>query len=333
MATSALELRDLLATRVLVLDGATGTELEQRGVPTPRPRWSAAALTSHPEVVAAIHGDYAEAGADIIVANTFRTNVRTLRAAGMSARGEELNLRAIELARHAVRDQDSPQRSGEPDPAGDQRRLPRGARNDTPAVLVAASVAPVEDCYSPELVPDEASLEEEHTRMLAWLKAARPDLVWIETMNTIREARAAAQAAADAELPFVVSFVVREDGNLLSGERLEEAAGAVESSDPVALGLNCIPPRGLTALLPRLRQATARPLIAYGHVNNPQPIRGWSYAQSATPDEYARYVQQWLELGASIVGGCCGTTPEHIRAVRRQVDRAGPLSAETTDIG
>ena len=186
-------------------------------------------------------------------------------------------------------------------------------------MLVAASVAPVEDCYYPERVPVEDVLHEEHGQMMGWLRAAGPDLIWIETMNTVREARAAAQAVAALGLPFAVSFVVEETGDLLSGEALEEAVGAVEPLGPLALGLNCIPPRGLSGLLPRLRRATDRPLAAYAHINNRKPIRGWSYVQSLSPVEYGECARQWVDMGANIVGGCCGTRPEHIRAVRERV--------------
>lgn len=291
MAPIADTIRDKFAGPPLVLDGATGTELERRGIKLGLPLWSAAALTECPDLLAAIHREYASAGAEIIVANTFRTNVRTLRHAGCLADGPELNRSAIELVRRSL-----------------------GADQDS--ILVAASVAPVEDCYSPERVPDEDVLHEEHRQMMGWLEAAQPDLVWIETMNTIREARAAAEAAVAASLPFAVSFVVAETGDLLSGEPLEEAVAAVEPLAPLTLGLNCIPPRGLTALLPRLRQASNRPLAAYAHINNLTPIRGWSFAQSLSPTEYADFARQWLDLGANIIGGCCGTTPEHIKAIR-----------------
>jgi S-methylmethionine-dependent homocysteine/selenocysteine methylase len=304
VSEASLGLPELLSERVLVLDGALGTELERRGVPTPRPLWSAAALESDAAAIRQIHRDYIVAGADIVVAGTFRTNVRTLRQAGMLERGPVLNRYAVRLVRQAL----------------EVERRSRQELGAAPGdVFIAASVAPVEDCYSPERVPTEAVLKREHAEMLGWMKAARPDLVWIETMNTVREARAAAGAAAEVGLPFVVSFVLRQDGELLSGEPLEDAVAAVEPFEPLALGLNCIPPDGITAHLPRLRQATARPLAAYAHINNPAPTPGWSFSQEATPDQYARQVKRWLDLGVRIVGGCCGTTPAHIRAVRNVV--------------
>lgn len=285
-----------LARGPLVLDGATGTELERRGIGAALPLWSAQALLTAPEAVGAIHRDYVAAGADILVANTFRTNPRTLRAAGCIEQGPELNRRAVELARQAAA------AAGRP-------------------VLVAASVGPVEDCYHPERLPPPAVLRAEHQQMMAWLAAAGPDLVWIETIGTVAEAGAAARAAAEAGLPLVVSLLTTESGALLGGEPLAAGVAAVEPSGPLAVGLNCVPPRGLTANLARLRALTGRPLAAYGHIGNAVPLRGWTYAQRLSPAEYAGHVREWLALGAAIVGGCCGTTPAHIRAVRAEVDR------------
>ena len=161
---------------------------------------------------------------------------------------------------------------------------------------------------------------DEHARMMAWLSTAGLDLIWIETMNTVREARAAARAASNENLPFVVSFVVRENGDLLSGEAVEDAIAAVEPFEPLAIGLNCIPPEGMTRNLPRLRAGTRRPLIAYAHLGNPEPITGWSFAQDISAEEYVEHASRWIEIGARIVGGCCGTTPAHISALRPLVD-------------
>jgi methionine synthase I (cobalamin-dependent) len=284
-------IRNATGASPLIVNGATGTELTRRGVPTPLPLWSAAAIDSHPDVLRGIHRDYVEAGARIIVANTFRTNVRTLRTAGLLARGSELNRRAVALARAAA------------------------AEAASSRVWVAASVAPVEDCYRPERAPPDSELRDEHAQMMDWLRDAGADLVWIETMNTAREARIAAAAAHDARLPFVVNWVLNQKGAVLSGDPLEDAVRAVEPFDPLALGLNCIPPAGLTRQLPGLRACTRRPLIAYAHIGNPEPIMGWSFSESVTPDAYAAHARAWVNLGATLVGGCCGTTPEHIAAV------------------
>lgn len=290
-----------ITRRTLLLDGAVGTELERRGVPTPPPLWSAAAIASHPDVVSQIHREYAQAGANILVANTFRTNPRALERAGHALDGAASNRQAVELAREAAKGAAQP-------------------------IWIAASVAPVEDCYSPDLTPDDRALVAEHRRMADWLAAAQPDLIWIETMNSSREAAiAAAEAArvvhAAAGKPpgaFVVSFVVQDSGDLLSGDRLEDAIHAVSAFDPAAIGVNCIPPRGMAPILRRLSRITSLPLIAYGHIGNARPLRGWNFADTAvTPAEYATYAREWLACGAKVGGGCCGTTPALIAALRK----------------
>ncbi len=294
MPTEITQIRDRLTQGVVILDGATGTELERRGAFTATPHWSAAALRSAPDIVRAIHEDYVRSGADIVVANTFRTNPRALERAGCLEQGGELNRIAVDLARQAVGTVDRD-------------------------VLVAASVAPVEDCYSPGAVPDTDALRREHAQMVQWLAADEPDLLWIETMNTIREAEVAAAAAREVHLPFAVSFVLAETGGLLSGDSLATAVGAVEPYEPLALGVNCIPPRAITGAVRALRPLTERPITAYGHISNAHAIPGWIYTQSLSPQEYASCALEWHALGATIIGGCCGTQPEHIRALSERL--------------
>lgn len=279
-----------LARGAVVLDGAMGTELERRGVCGTPPLWSAAALDDAPELVADIHRAYVAAGAEILVANTFRTNPRTLEQLGRGADGPRLCRAAVELACEAA--------SGAPGP-----------------VWVAASVAPAADCYQPALVPDDAALSREHALLAEWLAAAGADLLWIETLGTVREAVAAAHAARAVGLPFAVSFVLSEDGRLLGGDPLAAAVAALEPLKPLALGVNCIPPRAIDRMLLALRALTRRPLIAYGHIENRHPLPGWTYGQQAPPGAYAQHAAAWLAAGASIVGGCCGTTAAHIAAV------------------
>ncbi len=279
-----------------ILDGATGTELTRRGVPTPIPLWSTAALLSAPQTVQAIHREYVAAGADILTANTFRTNPRALLRAGLRDRGPELSRLAVQLARDAS-----------------------GSASAGRRVLVAASVAPAEDCYRPDLTPDERELRAEHAELAQWLADARPDLLWIETMGTVREALAAAIAARDVGVPFSVCFALNEAGQLLSGESLDRAIERVEPLGPLAVGLNCLPPEGLCAALPRLRRLTKRPIAAYAHIGNPEPTCGWSFSQNVGPEAYAAYARRWLDAGASVIGGCCGTTPAHVAALARDM--------------
>lgn len=288
------------AAQTLILDSAMGTELARRGVAVPSPLWSAAALLTHPELVGQIHAENVAAGADILVANTFRTNPRTLRKAGLGNRWCELTTQAVELTRSAA--------------ASAGRR-----------VIVAASVAPVEDCYRPNLTPSDEQLRSEHGLFADQIARSGVDMIWIETMGTAREALAAAQAARSAGLDFAISYVLAEGGTLLGGDGLPAAIAAILPLKPVAIGLNCIPPAGLTRNLGTLavslqREFSAagatRPAIAaYGHIGNTAPIPGWSVAEDCCPEVYLNHVRDWLRAGASVIGGCCGTTPAHIRQI------------------
>ncbi len=274
---------------VIILDGATGTELQRRHFPTPLPLWSAAPLLSHPDGVRQVHLDYLAAGADILTANTFRTHQRTLAQAGMADRAQTLTYRAVTLALQARRD------------AGLTR-----------SVLVAGSIGPLEDSQHPERVPSAAECASEHRVMATDLAAAGVDLLLVETMNVVYEAVAASEAAKLTGLPFIVSFVCTRDGNLLGGESLMDAVRAVEPLRPAAIMINCVLVPTVLPLLTILRAQTALPVGAYANIGHASESWGWHFTEDISPQTYARHVRSWLGAGAQIVGGCCGTTPAHI---------------------
>lgn len=284
----------------LLLDGATGTELNRRGVDTTLPLWSARALITAQDVLTAVHADYASAGADILTADTFRTNRRTLDRAGFGTEVRSLTARAIELAR-------------------------AGARRGAPGreVWVAGSLAPVEDCYSPELTPPDHELVAEHTELAQALAAGGADLILVETMPTIREARIAAQAALATGLPVLVGFCCRTDHRLFSGETVTDAAQALQQLGVAGLMINCTPSRTIRWPLAELRVAApGTPLGAYANIGHTDDIVGWTDTGDVSPTEYAGLGLDWLGLGARLVGGCCGTRPAHIAALRAALDRA-----------
>lgn len=277
----------------ILLDGATGTELQRRGLEMSLPLWSAAAIESAPELLRQVHADYAAAGAEILTANTFRTHARSLAATGVADRAADLTRRAVEIARAA---------------AGN-------------AVLVAGSQAPLEDCYAPELVPDDDTLHREHRAMARHLAAAGVDLILVETHNSLREAAAAARAATETALPVLVSFVCGADGKLLSGETLTNAAAALLPFQPAALLVNCVPADAVLGMLSELRAAApALSLGAYANVGRLQPDGTWLETDAVEPVRYAEHARSWLDFGAKLIGGCCGTTPEHIRRLRELID-------------
>jgi len=279
---------------LILLDGAMGTELERRGVPTPLPLWSAQALLDHPDTVRAVHEEYARAGADVLTAGTFRTTPRTLAKVGKAAESERLLARAVSLAREA---------------AGGVR----GGR----AVLVAGALAPLEDCYRPDLAPDAATAEREHAEQTVRLARAGVDLILIETMNSIGEAKAALRGAKPSGLPVWVSFICGDRPELLGGEPLEEAVRAIDPFKPDAVLVNCVAPPVALACLERMARTTSLPLGCYPNAGAPD-LKGtrWRFDPQWTPERFAEAAGTWVARGAQIVGGCCGTGPDHIRALR-----------------
>lgn len=286
----------LLLPRPLLLDGATGTELNRRGVDTGLPLWSTQALLDAPDVLREVHTDYIAAGAEAITANTFRTNRRTLERDGIGERAAELTQLAVEIARDA---------------AGE-------------SAFVFGSQPPLEDCYSPQLTPDDAALQREHAEWSKHLADAAVDAILVETHHTVREAAAAAQAAKETGLPFIVSFVCGNDGRLLSGESLMQAALAVRPFDPLAVGVNCIPADDVPFLLQELNDSVGNvAFAAYANIGRPDVDQGWTNTDAQDPQSYAAMAAGWLRFGVKILGGCCGTTPGHIDRLRELVDESG----------
>ena len=291
-------LERLAAGSPLLLDAAMGTELQRRDADTTLPLWSARPLLRDPELVWTVHGDEVGAGADILTANTFRTHARSLAKAGLADRSAELTARAVQLAHQAAA---APGRE----------------------VFVAGSLSPLEDCYRPELVPDDAALTKEHGNQASFLAEAGVDLILAETHNTIREAVAALSASKASGVPAILSMVTDGEGRLLSGETIEDAARSLVPLRPDALGINCVPAARVAGDLERLAAAApGLPLAAYGNLGLPADDKGWAFTEELSADAYAELALDWIALGARIVGGCCGTRPEHTRALRRALDSA-----------
>ncbi len=297
----------------LLLDAAMGTELARRGADTRPPLWSARALRTAPELVEAIHAENVAAGADVLTANTFRLHERnlgkdpekTFLEGKMKTSSRELVTFAVRLAREAA------------------SRIPSKGGSPSRPVFVAGSLAPLEDCYRPDLVPDDAALAREHREMAGALAAAGCDLILVETMNSIRELLAATRAALETGLPVVASMVTDGAGRLLSGERIEESAAALLrlSSPPDAAGVNCVPARRIGGDLARLRAAApSLRLSVYANTGRAIDEAKGLFTEPVRPEEYALLAKGWVEGGGvALVGSCCGTAAAHTRELRARV--------------
>lgn len=287
----------LLAERgILLADGATGTNLFEMGLTSgDAPEiW----LKTHPECIEQLHRAFVEAGADIILTNSFGANRRRLMLHDLQEETYVLNKRAAELARKIV---DSAART----------------------IVVAGSVGPTGDL----LVPLGALSEDEATAVfieqMEGLRDGGADIAWIETMSAIEEMRAAVTAAAKVGLACTLTASFDTAGRTMMG--LQPAALAQFAASlpvpPLAVGSNCgVGAADLVASVLGLSEGSEHmPIIAKANAGIPT-VHGDHVHYSGTPDTMASYAHLALDAGARIIGGCCGTAPAHLAAMRAAID-------------
>ena len=284
---------DFKKDKIYFLGGATGTEILRRGFPTKLPLWSAQVLFDKPELLKEIYIDYLRVGADIITTNTFRTQRRTLAKAGLAHETERINKLAVDIAVKARKE------------AGVDR-----------STYIAGCMTTLEDCYRPDLIPDDAALAAEHGEQAAILGKTSIDFFLLETFNTIREAKAAATAVVEKTgKPFVMSFTANEAGDILNGDSWEEAIRVLSPLKPLAFMVNCVPCAVATKALQKLKALTDLPLGAYANGSGTaESDDGWMFGEPDKIHDYAASATEWIREGATIVGGCCGTNPAYTLA-------------------
>lgn len=279
----------LLQRAPVLTDGAWGTELQKRGLPPGQPpeAWN----LSHPDQVRAVAAAYVEAGSQIILTNTFGANRIRLAEAGLADHAVTLNRRGVELSREAA-----------------------GAR-----ASVFASIGPTGKLLmAGEVTPEEvrSAFEEQATA----LAEAGADALVIETMTDLQEAQLALSAAKCTGLPVIVCMVFdsgRDRDRTLMGDPPERVAHTLEAAGADGLGANC--GQGIEGFLPicrRLRAASSLPLWMKPNAGLPQLVDGRP-CYTTTPEAFAAHAPALRDAGADFLGGCCGTDPEFIRALRR----------------
>ncbi|MEM1418039.1 MAG: homocysteine S-methyltransferase family protein [Myxococcota bacterium] len=268
-----------------VLDGPLGTELSLRGVDTRLPLWSARALLEAPERVAEVHRAYAEAGATVHTTNTFRTRRETLGDAWAAE------------ARHAV-------------------RLCREAI--APGHRVAGGLAPLADCYRPDLSPateDPKGTRTAH-RALADVLAEDCDLLLCETFPHADEALLAVEAAVATGRETWLALTAGPDADLMTPEGMGRVARRAADAGAAAVLVNCISVPATAAFVAALAAAAPDvPVGAYANAGRPDEGIGWEGAPEPGARAYAGVAESWVAQGASIIGGCCGTGPAHVAAL------------------
>ncbi|MGE0464464.1 MAG: bifunctional homocysteine S-methyltransferase/methylenetetrahydrofolate reductase [Vicinamibacterales bacterium] len=291
---------EALSERILVCDGAMGTMLYGKGVFINR-CFESLTLTD-PDMVRDVHAQYLRAGADVIETNTFGANRMKLRAFGLGNRVAEINQAAAALAGAA-----------------------RDAASGGPKAYVAGAIGPLGVRVEPwgKTGVDEAeAIFREQAEALA---AGGVDLFMLETFRDLNEMGAAIAAVrAVSTLPIVAQMTTEEDGNSLDGMPPEQFAPDLVARGANVVGLNCsVGPAPMLETVERMAAVVTVPLSAQPNAGRPRDIEGRNLYLSS-PDYMASYARRFVSAGVRLVGGCCGTTPEHIRQIAQAVKAMAP---------
>ena len=297
-------------SEVLILDGGLATELEADGFDLNHPLWSARVLLETPAAIRAVHSRYLDAGADVIIAASYQASFPGLSKQGLSEEAAEGVFRCA--VRIAVEERD--RFWGDPANRAGRRRP-----------LVAASVGPYGAFladgseYRGDYRVDDAGLAAFHERRLGVLAGAGADLLAVETIPSAREARVLGRLLDRLAPgpPAWICFACRDGGRLSDGTPVAPVAADLGRSARVfAVGVNCTAPKHLESLIPQLRAASGKPVVAYPNGDGRYDPIGKIWETPAEATDFARLAPRWNRLGATLLGGCCRTRPEDIRTIR-----------------
>jgi len=285
----------LARSKVLVGDGALGTQLMQRGLPSGEP--PERFVLERPDALEEVAGLYLEAGADLVMTNTVGGNSLRLALHGLAGEHERINREAVLAVRRVV-----------------------GER-----AFVSASVGPSGRMLKPLGDTSTEEVEASFTAQIEVLTAAGADVICVETMSDIAEAtlavRAAKKVAPSVPVIATMTFSRRPRGFFtVMGASVEKAVVGLTEAGADVVGSNC--GNGIEDMVEVARAAATVatvPLAMQPNAGLPEPVDG-KLVYRQPPEAFASHVHELLDLGVAIVGGCCGTAPEHIRAVRREVD-------------
>ncbi len=272
-----------------------GTELQKRGACVDLPLWSAHALLENPDLVYEIHRDYLLSGADVITTNTFRTHRRSLDKGGIGHYAKTLTESAVKLA--------------------------IDARNDVDvSARIAGSISPLEDCYRPDLSP--GSSEDEFREIADVLAESGCDFLLIETMNNITELGSALRACYKTGIEYWASVNPSNDdaSKLLSGESVMEAMQVCEGEGAVIFLVNCAGMKVIEDAIKNIAKSCTIPFGGYANNGVPDEVKGWRFTDEVSGEEFSEHCKRLLEMGAAVIGGCCGMSPYHIKWARRFID-------------
>ena len=280
------DFRELLQKeRVIVFDGAMGTILQDTDIPQDSPLEEL--NLTEPNKVADVHLSYAEVGVDVVETNTFGANRIKLGRYSLKSKVEAINREGVRIAKETL-----------------------------PSCLVGASIGPLGILIEPW---GDLSLNEAYSvfrEQIGSVSKAGADLIVIETMMYIKEAEVAVLAARDVcQLPIVCQVTFAENGRTLMGEDPDTVLSALEDLKIDALGANCsVGPDSLLPVAEKISLKAHLPLIFQPNAGQPQ-LKNGRTEYPVLPEQFSDWMEKFVELGVKIIGGCCGTTPAHLKAI------------------
>jgi len=301
---------------LLILDGALATELEERGADIDDPLWSARVLVENPDLIREVHADYFAAGADVAITATYQATFE-----GFAQRGIDHD-EAADLMRLAVTLADDARKA-----FWKNRPLAHGP---SPRVrpLVAVSIGPYgafladgSEYTGDYKLPKSALIDFHRPRMAVlaeMVRAGKADLLACETIPCLVEAEALCELLVEfGDVPAWVAFSCQDDVRVCRGELFEECVEfAAAHKQVAAVGVNCTPPRFVSALLRSAGQVTEKPLLAYPNRGETWDAVNHAWINDSGVDDFGQLVAAWREVGAQMLGGCCRTTPRDIKMMR-----------------
>lgn len=277
------------AGRPLVLDGATGTQLIERGVEQDNSLWTSLANLNSPDIVQKVHEDYIYAGADIITTNTFRTNPAATEKYG-KVFSEKMVEAALQIAFDAA------------------------AGRET---IIAGCNPPAEDCYQQERKLSENELKDNHQEHITLLWEYGSDIILNETQSHLDEILIICKICSSMQIPFIISMLIDENLKLLSGEYVNEVFSKIKKFNPAAIGINCVDP----AIYKKFTEHVNIPdnfgfYLNMGLCSHHLGV----ISGTITPDDFVDAVKPFISDKILFVGGCCGSGPAHIKKLRKHID-------------
>ena len=282
--------------KLKILDGALGTQLIKKGLALPEHIWSAEANIKNPEIIKNLYSHYINSGADYITTNTFRTTNRAYSKIIKNQNDQTINYKeqakisfnkAIEIAKSIA----------------------------TKNIEIIGSLAPLEDCYDPNLFPNREIAYNEYTELGCWFSDVEVNILMLETMNSIIETEIAIHALKIFEIPIWVSFVLKDNQHLLSGEKLVDALKVLTKYKIDAVLLNCNSIERTNIAMKILADKWTGKWGIYPNLGTGEPSINGVITNYSSMQKFIDIIGKAANMGASILGGCCGSSHMHIKEI------------------